>query len=63
MAIFRAFKTAMTVFSDKRLSWVVDALKRAQMAGVCGSFTVKLDKGLVVGCKTEHNEKPPLDAV
>lgn len=53
----------MTQFSDKRLSWVIDALKRAQISGVCGSFTVKLDKGLVVGCKTEHNEKPPLDAV
>jgi len=51
----------MTVFSDRRLSWAVDALKRAQLSGVSGSFTVKFDKGLVVGCKTEHNEKPPID--
>lgn len=51
----------MTLFSDKRLDWAVNALKRAQIAKVSGSFTVKFDKGLIVGCKTEHNEKPPVD--
>lgn len=44
-----------------RQSWVIDVLSRAVIAKISGSVTIKFDKGLIVGCKTEHNEKPPID--
>lgn len=46
---------------EKRLSWDFNILKRAQLSSVSGSVTIKMDNGLIVGCKTEHNEKPILD--
>lgn len=51
----------MTIHSDKQIQWAMNVVKRAQLSSVSGSVTIKMDRGLVVGCKTEHNEKPPLD--
>lgn len=44
-----------------RQSWAIDVISRAMLAKISGSVTIKFDKGLIVGCKTEHNEKPPID--
>lgn len=45
----------------KHQSWALDILTRAVIAKISGSVTIKFDKGMIVGCKTEHNEKPPID--
>lgn len=47
--------------NDRRLSWAFDVVKRAHLGAVSGCVTIKFDNGLIVGCRTEHNEKPILD--
>lgn len=46
---------------NKRQSWVMDILTRAILNKISGEVAIRFDKGLIVGCRTEQNEKPPID--